>query len=352
MKSLIARLLVRKPVKSVFISLLIIVILLTGVQFIEMKTGNDTLVETDTAVYRNNDMLGDEFGGESIIILFEAEDLESLLSVDTFEVMELITTFSKKQENMIHSVVSPYTMLELTLEQQRNFSESGLNEVTDGLEDISDQLTSMSEQTSQSLREMAGLIDKFASHSDAFYQGVPQEQDTLNKLLFEDNGEGDLRRGFADMVTDDRYTSMIITFRGGIPDSDKSDFIEGLSETYNERNYPDLDIIISGKPVLNDDIRQSMQESIQQMLALSAGFMVLILFIVFPVSWRLLPLAIIFIALLGTVGLMGWLGIPVTMVSMAVFPILIGLGIDYAIQFQSRYTEEIRKDEETYGEGQ
>ena len=31
---------------------------------------------------------------------------------------------------------------------------------------------------------------------------------------------------------------------------------------------------------------------------------------------------------------------PMTMVSMAVFPILIGLGIDYSIQFQNRYEEE------------
>ncbi|RPF52214.1 MMPL family transporter [Aquisalibacillus elongatus] len=349
MKSLISRLLIRKPVKSVFISLLLIVILLTGVQFIEMKTGNDTLVEPDTAVYQDNEMLGDEFGGESVIILFEAEDLESLLSVDTFEVMELMTTFSKEQENIIHSVVSPYTMLEVTLKQQRNLAESGLNEVTDGLVNISDQLTSSHEQTSQSLKEMSNRIDKFASQSDAFYQGIPQEQETLNKLLYEQNGYGELRNVFADTVIDHRYTSMVITFRGGISDSDKSDFIKGLSKSYNERHYPELDIIVSGKPVLDDDIRRSMQENIQQMLALSAVFMVLTLFIVFRVSWRLLPLAIIFIALLGTVGVMGWLGIPVTMVSMAVFPILIGLGIDYAIQFQSRYTEEMRRDEETHG---
>ncbi|QOY36464.2 MMPL family transporter [Anaerobacillus isosaccharinicus] len=349
MKSLIARLLIRKPAKSVFISLLIIVILLTGVQFIEMKTGNDTLVEPHTTVYLDNEMLGYEFGGESVIILFEAESLESLLSVDTFEVMELITTFSKKQKNIIHSVVSPYTMLEVILKQQRNLAESGLDEVTDGLVNISDQLTSTNQQTSQSLKEMGSRIDKFASQSDAFYQGIPQEQDTLNKLLYEHNGNGELRSGFADMVTDDRYTSMIITFRGGVSDSDKNDFIKGLSKSYNERLYPELDIIISGKPVLDDDIRRSMQESIQQMLALSSVFMVLILLIVFRVSWRLLPLAIIFIALLGTVGVMGWIGIPVTMVSMAVFPILIGLGIDYAIQFQSRYTEEMGKEVKTDG---
>ena len=37
---------------------------------------------------------------------------------------------------------------------------------------------------------------------------------------------------------------------------------------------------------------------------------------------------------------MGWLNISLSVVSMAVFPILIGLGIDYGIQFHNRYDEE------------
>ncbi len=37
---------------------------------------------------------------------------------------------------------------------------------------------------------------------------------------------------------------------------------------------------------------------------------------------------------------MGIMSVPMTMVSMAVFPILIGLGIDYSIQLQNRYEEE------------
>lgn len=48
----------------------------------------------------------------------------------------------------------------------------------------------------------------------------------------------------------------------------------------------------------------------------------------------------ILIAVVVTIGIMGWLNMGLTMVSMAVFPILIGLGIDYFIQFQTRYEEE------------
>ena len=41
---------------------------------------------------------------------------------------------------------------------------------------------------------------------------------------------------------------------------------------------------------------------------------------------------------------MGYLDIPMTMVSMAAFPVLIGLGIDYAIQFHNRIEEEFERN--------
>ena len=85
-----------------------------------------------------------------------------------------------------------------------------------------------------------------------------------------------------------------------------------------------------------------MKNSMQKMMGLSILFMIIVLGLVFRVKWRILPLVIILIAVIGTVGLMGWISVPITMVSMAVFPILIGLGIDYAIQFQARYTEEMK----------
>jgi len=72
--------------------------------------------------------------------------------------------------------------------------------------------------------------------------------------------------------------------------------------------------------------------------------MVIIVCIVFKVRWRLLPLAVNFFAVVATMGLMGHASIPMTMVSMAAFPILIGLGIDYAIQFHNRYEEEFMQE--------
>ncbi|WP_269850364.1 MMPL family transporter [Methanosarcina horonobensis] len=71
--------------------------------------------------------------------------------------------------------------------------------------------------------------------------------------------------------------------------------------------------------------------------------MVVVLFLVFRhVRWGLLPLPVVLLGIVFTFGIMGYTGVPMTMVSMSAFPVLIGIGIDYAIQFHNRMEEEIR----------
>ena len=54
---------------------------------------------------------------------------------------------------------------------------------------------------------------------------------------------------------------------------------------------------------------------------------------------RLLPLALALAATAVTFGLLSLVGGSLTMASIAVLPVLIGLAVDYAIQFQARFDE-------------
>jgi len=72
--------------------------------------------------------------------------------------------------------------------------------------------------------------------------------------------------------------------------------------------------------------------------------MIVALLLVFRhVRWPLLPIPIVFLGIIWTFGAMGFFNIPMSMVSFAAFPILIGIGIDYAIQFHNRIDEELLK---------
>jgi hydrophobe/amphiphile efflux-3 (HAE3) family protein len=75
--------------------------------------------------------------------------------------------------------------------------------------------------------------------------------------------------------------------------------------------------------------------------AIAVGLMVIILLVAFDVRWRLLPLGVVLIGCIWAFGLAGYLDIPLTVVTIAGLPVMLGVGIDYAIQMHARIEEEV-----------
>ena len=72
--------------------------------------------------------------------------------------------------------------------------------------------------------------------------------------------------------------------------------------------------------------------------------MMLILLLAFRVRWRLLSLGVIVIGVIWAFGLAGYLGVPLSVVTISGLPVLLGIGIDFAIQYHSRVEEEVQLD--------
>ena len=91
---------------------------------------------------------------------------------------------------------------------------------------------------------------------------------------------------------------------------------------------------------MSDELTQSMVV----LIAAAMILMVLMMGLLFSyVSHRFLPVLIVGIGLVISMGLMGLAGISLNLAVVGAFPVLIGLGIDYAIQFHARFDEEARK---------
>jgi hypothetical protein len=102
--------------------------------------------------------------------------------------------------------------------------------------------------------------------------------------------------------------------------------------------------MVSGAPVVLDDLAAKITASVGVLFIAALLVMALVLLIVFRRRLRLLPLAIALAAAGITFGVVSLVGASLTMASIAVLPVLIGLAVDYAIQFQSRI-EEAREGE-------
>lgn len=97
--------------------------------------------------------------------------------------------------------------------------------------------------------------------------------------------------------------------------------------------------VISGVPVVVDAVTRALKDALLILFAAAVVVMALTLLLVFRSRLRLLPLALALAAAALTFGLLRLVGGSLTMASIAVLPVLIGLAVDYAIQLQARYDE-------------
>jgi len=97
--------------------------------------------------------------------------------------------------------------------------------------------------------------------------------------------------------------------------------------------------LVTGEPVIISDLNNSITHSIELLLVAVLLVMAATLGLIFSGRPRLLPLGIALLAAALTFGALSLVGGSLTMASIAVLPVLVGLAVDYAIQFQSRVEE-------------
>jgi hydrophobe/amphiphile efflux-3 (HAE3) family protein len=97
--------------------------------------------------------------------------------------------------------------------------------------------------------------------------------------------------------------------------------------------------LVTGQPAIVADLTGSISHSIELLLLAVVLVMAIALSLLFQGLPRLLPLGIALLATALTFGAVSALGGSLTIALLAVLPVLVGLAVDYAIQFHSRVAE-------------
>ena len=98
--------------------------------------------------------------------------------------------------------------------------------------------------------------------------------------------------------------------------------------------------LVTGEPAIVADLTGSITRSIELLLVAVVLVMALALSLIFRGRPRLLPLGMALLAAALTFGALALVGASLTVAQVAVLPVLVGLAVDYAIQFQSRVGED------------
>jgi uncharacterized protein len=160
------------------------------------------------------------------------------------------------------------------------------------------------------------------------------------------------RARLAAIVPSSRAALISARLRPGLSDSQRSEAISLFRAAVADPAFrliaprgsasPAPSYLVSGVPVVFAGLADELSTQVFILLAAALAVMVITLALVFRSPIRLLPLGIALGASGLTFGFLALAGGSLTMASIAVLPVLIGLSVDYAIQFQARFLEAAR----------
>jgi predicted RND superfamily exporter protein len=134
----------------------------------------------------------------------------------------------------------------------------------------------------------------------------------------------------------------VITLEPGVSAENQNQLLDNIYAIVSISDPPPgVEVTVTGNPSFQKQMGEEIGSSMGTLIGAAMLLMILAVGLLFShVSYRFLPVAIVATGLILTFGIMGLAGIPISMVVVGAFPVLIGIGIDYAIQFQSRFDEE------------
>ncbi|OPY38466.1 MAG: MMPL family protein [Methanoregula sp. PtaU1.Bin051] len=137
----------------------------------------------------------------------------------------------------------------------------------------------------------------------------------------------------------------VVSLETGLEDSQKFSLLSRLEKRIGMSDRPPgVTIVVTGDSAFSKEMSAEMSKSMGTLIMAAMVLMVIAVGLLFShVRYRLLAVFIVGTGLVLTFGFIGIAGMPITMVTIGAFPVMIGIGIDYAIQFHQRFDEEARR---------
>jgi uncharacterized protein len=188
--------------------------------------------------------------------------------------------------------------------------------------------------------------------------GVPSVTDPnfISQVVFDSSVKtpGTPKQRFAYLFPSRETALISVRMRAGLSEAERSHTIALIRAAVampQWRLQHGGSYLVTGEPTIVSDLTGRLSSALELLLIAVALAMALALGLVFSGRPRLLPLAVAALAVALTFGALALAGGQLTIAQVAVLPILVGLAVDYAIQFQSRVEEErSRVEDELSGE--
>lgn len=317
-----------------------------GITKLEFATGQDSYFNKSDQIYKDSVAYQDLFGGQAMITLATMDEGHTVAELFTAENREQWKTVSQElhDSGQVLGVITPLDIMKFN----EALVQSANGDPTQSMAGRA--LLAATERDPDTEGQAARQADALVTLDRL--NAVPAAERTLDNpewvdFLLHDN-QGEIRKALRSFIIDDQHAQMITRLEGNASIKGEGAASQVTEEAAAHLDITNASLVTTGAPILLRDINDYLTGGMLTLGGIAIAIMVVILLLFFDVRWRLLPLGVIVIGVIWAFGLAGYLGIPLTIVTIAGLPVMLGVGIDYAIQMHARVEEEVVIDSEEH----
>jgi len=265
------------------VTVLIFFIALFGITLVTMETGEDTYIDKNTPRGALLSHYSDTYGSSAIMLIIETEDITEVECLHYIERLQA---------------------------------------------DIGNE---------QYVERVSGIVDLLKQGNGGT---LPVSTAEVNQII--DQASSEIVESY---LPSNMMTISVVTLQPALSSDMQEQVLNNIRNRVSLSNPPPgITVTISGQPAFSQEMQKEMGSSMGVLIIAAMVLMVVAVMGLFNhVHYPLLSVMVVASGLILTFGIMGLARIPISMVVIGAFPVLIGIGIDYAIQMHSRLEEEIRK---------
>jgi uncharacterized protein len=347
---------------------------------LDTSAGTDTLVGKGSSEFKATQDFHEKFGDEPVIVLVK-EDLRKLvLTKDLEPLFELEECFAggtqlaqvlphKTKQPLppvcdqiarlrpSHSVFGPATFLYLSVAGIQQALQGQIGGAAQRARAAADQARKAAARRGASTAEQKQVANAAAQQLISQFQSglvqvaiqygitsIPRLDDPnfVSRVVFDESKPaGTPKERFGYLFPNRNAAQIIVRLRPDMTDGERHEAIGLFKQAVDDPRFKlsDGSYVVTGAPVVVDAGARELRNQTLLLLGVAGLVMALTLLLILPRPLRLLPLAVAVSAGALTLGLVGLFGGSLTVGAIAMLPVLVGLSVDYAIQFQARFNE-------------
>ena len=366
---------VEQPIPVAVAVALVAVIGAVAALRLEADAGTDQLVDNDSAAYRATEDFKGKFGDDAVVVLVKGDLDQLVLTSDLGTLLSLESCLSGNvaggevftdrpapepcariaEQQSARAVLGGATFLQQAVirtnevlgEQSRAAEQQAQAAAGAAAEAAREQGLSDEQVQAAAEAAQAEVVNSFGQQLlqlmiGSGLGGLPQLDPTfINRVVFDPANPSQPKPQFSIFWPSAEAAQILVRLKPDLTESERSEAIGLIRDAVGDPAFSirGAEYVVSGAPVVVDGLADKLSSAIVVLLIAALVVMTVTLALIFGPPARLLPLGVALVAAAITFGLLAAFGGALTMASIAVLPILIGLAVDYAIQFQARFTE-------------